>query len=130
MPVATTRPLAPSTTNRSRLAALLAAGAAVIGLAACSPDAAVDGQSTEDAYRLGCPALDAAIAGSGSAKDATIKGLEVIRDSGQLDPQPKEWLETAIQGLQASSPKDLPADARKTLVDGCADHGYPLSNLS
>ena len=73
--------------------------------------------------------VKAAVTGSGTVKDATIKGLQVIRDSGQLDPQPQEWLETAIKGLQASSPKDLPADARRTLVDGCADAGYPLQNL-
>lgn len=104
------------------LAAVLLAGA---GLTACSTDS----QSAQDAYRLGCPALDATISGSGTAKDATIKGLQMIRDSGQLDPQPQKWLETAIKGLKASSPKDLPADARKTLVSGCADHGYPLENL-
>jgi hypothetical protein len=96
-----------------------------IGLSGCSADA----QSAQDAYRIGCPALDAAVSGSGTVKDATIKGLEVIRDSGQLDPQPQEWLDTAIKGLTASSPKDLPADARKKLVGGCADHGYPLKNL-
>jgi hypothetical protein len=94
-------------------------------LAACSPN----GGSAQDAYRIGCPALDAAVSGSGTVKGATIKGLEVIRDSGQLDPQPQEWLDAAIKGLTAASPKDLPADARKTLVDGCADHGYPLKNL-
>ena len=96
-----------------------------MGLSACSADA----QSAQDAYRIGCPALDAAVSGGGTVKDATIKGLEVIRDSGQLDPQPQEWLDAAIKGLTAASPKDLPADARKTLVDGCADHGYPLKNL-
>ncbi len=125
MPVATVQVSRPSRTAR-RLAALLAAGALAAGLGACSADAA----NTEDAYRLGCPALDAAISGSGTAKDATIKGLETIRDSGQLDPQPQAWLETAIKGLRASSPKDLPPDARKTLVQGCADHGHPLQNLS
>ena len=55
-------------------------------MAACSPS----GGSAQDAYRIGCPALDAAVSGSGTVKGATIKGLEVIRDSGQLDPQPQE----------------------------------------
>jgi hypothetical protein len=105
---------------------MLAAVLLTAGLTACSPDS----QSAEDAYKIGCPALDAAVAGSGTVKDAAVKGLETIRDSGQLDPQPQEWLETAIKALKSSNPKDLPADARKTLVDGCADHGYKLKNLS
>jgi hypothetical protein len=114
-------------TPRSHRAILaLTAALACVGLAACSPE----GQSAEDAYRIGCPALDAAVSGTGTMKDAAVKGLEAIRDSGQLDQQPEQWLQTAIQALQASNPKDLPADARKTLVDGCADHGYPLKNLS
>jgi hypothetical protein len=116
-----------SRSRRSRVALLaVGIGLSLAGLAACSNDT----QTTADAYRLGCPAIDAAISGSGTAKEATVKGLEVIRDSGQLDPQPQEWLDTAIMALQGSSPSDLPADARKTLVDGCAEHGYPLQNLS
>ena len=125
MSVSVHRP--PRVSSRSRKAVLvLAATLTCVGLAACSPDSA----SAEDAYKIGCPALDAAVAGSGTVKDAAVKGLETIRDSGQLDPQPEQWLETAIKALKASNPKDLPADARKTLVDGCADHGYHLKNLS
>jgi hypothetical protein len=107
------------------VAMLTVVGLTTVGLSGCSTDS----RSAQDAYRIGCPALDAAVAGGGTVKDATIKGLEIIRDSGQLDRQPQEWLETAIRGLTASSPKDLPTDARKTLVDGCADHGYPLKDL-
>lgn len=118
-----------------RVATLLACAGLLVGLGACSADV-TSGQtpsgqtpSSTDAYRLGCAAVDAAVTGSGAAKDASIKALEVIRDSGQLDPQPTQFVKTAISALKTSSIKDLPADTRKTLVTGCKDAGHPLKNL-
>lgn len=109
-----------------RLALLLTAGVVVAtGLTACSSDA----QSAEDAYKIGCPALDAAVAGGSVANQAAVKGLEAIRDSGQLDPEPQKWVDAAISALQSGSVEDVPADARRLLVDGCAKHGYELRNL-
>ena len=109
-----------------RLGLLLAAGAmTVAGLTACSSDS----QGAEDAYKIGCPALDAAVAGGSVANQAAIKGLQAIRDSGQLDPEPQKWVDAAISALESGSTKDIPAEARQLLVDGCTKHGYKLRNL-
>ena len=108
-----------------RLGLLLAAGLTVTGLSACSSESV----TAEDAYNIGCPALDAAVAGGSVANTAAIKGLTAIRDSGQLDPQAQEWVDAAVTALESGSAEDIPADARTLLVDGCADHGHELKNL-
>ena len=108
-----------------RFALLLAAGLAVAGLSACSSDSV----TSEDAYKIGCPALDAAVAGGSVANQAAIKGLQAIRDSGQLDAEPQRFVDAAITALESGSVEDMPAEARTLLVDGCADHGHPLKNL-
>ena len=125
--------LAPRTRTRTRATSrtlrrfglLLAAGFTVAGLTACTAENA----TAEDAYAVGCPALDAAVAGGSVANQAAVRGLEAIRDSGGLDPEPQRWVEAAIGVLTSSDPDDIPADARALLVDGCADNGYPLQNL-
>ncbi len=104
---------------------LAAAALTVTGLTGCTSDS----QGTQDAYKIGCPALDTAMAGGSVANQAAIKGLEALRDSGQLDPEPATWVDAALGALQSADPDDIPADARKLLVDGCADHGYTLQNL-
>ncbi|HEU5483925.1 MAG TPA: hypothetical protein VFU98_03385 [Microlunatus sp.] len=118
MPVTPSRPL-------RRLGLVLAAGLAVAGLSACSSDSA----TAEDAYKIGCPALDAAVAGGSVANQAAIKGLQAILDTGQLDAEPQRWVNAAISALESGAVEDMPAEARTLLVDGCADHGYPLKNL-
>jgi hypothetical protein len=118
MPAAHTRPL-------HRLGLLLAAGLTVSGLVACSSE----GPAAEDAYQIGCPALDAAMTGGSVLNEAAVKGLQAIHASGQLDPDPAQWVEAAIAVLTSSNPDDIPDDARKLLVDGCADHGHQLQNL-
>ena len=132
MPAASTQLARPSSARR--VAAFVAGAGLLVGLGACSA-VSPSGQtptgrtpSSTDAYRLGCAAVDAAVSGSGAAKDVSIKALEAIRDSGQLDPQPTQFVKSAISALKASSLKDLPADTRKTLVTGCKDAGYPLKN--
>lgn len=117
-------PAARHRTHRS-LGLLLAAVVTVTGLAACSPDS----QGAEDAYKVGCPALDAAVAGGSVVNQAAVKALRAARDSGQLDPEPTKWIEAAIGVLTSSDPSAVSTDARKLLIDGCADHGYPLQNL-
>lgn len=118
MPATLTRPLL-------RLGLLLAAALTVTGLTACTSDT----QGAQDAYKIGCPALDTAMAGGSVANQAAIRGLEAVRDSGQLDPEPAKWVDAALGALKSANPDDIPADARKLLVDGCADHGYTLQNL-
>ena len=109
-----------------RLGLLLAAVLiAAVGLTACSSDSA----GAEDAYKIGCPAVDAAVAGGSVANQAAVKALQAAHDSGQLDPEPMKWVEAALAALSSADPNDLPADARTLLVDGCADHGYTLQNL-
>jgi hypothetical protein len=73
----------------------------------------------EDVYSIGCPAVDGAVASGSVAKKA----------SGQLDSEPQQWVDATISLLSAATPEDIPADARKLIIDGCAEAGYPLSNL-
>ena len=98
--------------------------AAVIGLASC----AQTGVSAADAYRVGCPAVDSAVAGGSVAGQAAVTGLKALRDSGTLDPQPTQWLDAAIGALE--DPQDVPPEAKALIVDGCAAQGYPLRDLS
>ena len=118
MPTTRTRPLL-------RFGLLLATVLTVAGLTGCTSDS----QGAQDAYKIGCPALDTAMAGGSVANQAAIKGLEAIRDLGQLDPEPAKWVDAALGALQSANPDDIPAEARTLLVDGCADHGYTLQNL-
>ena len=83
----------------------------------------------EDAYRIGCPAVDGAVASGSVAKKATVAGLKKLSGSGQLDPEPQQWVDATISLLTAAKPEDIPTDARKLIIDGCAENGYPLRNL-
>ncbi|MFP5283446.1 MAG: hypothetical protein ACLGIF_08360 [Actinomycetes bacterium] len=106
------------------MAAALAA-LALGGLTAC----AEAGVSEDDAYAIGCPAIDSAIGSGSVAGRATVAGLERIRDA--IDPATgtREWIDAAITLLQSADADDLPPAARKLLVDGCAEHGHQLRNL-
>lgn len=108
-----------------RVGLLVAAGLTVAGLTSCTSQP----QAAEDAYRIGCPALDTAMAGGSVANQAAVRGLEALRDSGQLDPDPAAWVDAAIGALQSADPDDIPTEARTLLIKGCADHGYELQNL-
>ncbi len=83
----------------------------------------------EDAYRIGCPAVDGAVASGSVAKKATVSALKKLSASGKLDPEPQQWVDATVNLLSAAKPEDIPADARNLIVDGCAKHGYPLKNL-
>ncbi len=70
---------------RKVAATVLVSLAALVGLAACS-----SGISAEDAYKIGCPAVDTA-AGSGSlVNKATVAGLKQLSESGALDAEPQQ----------------------------------------
>ena len=107
-----------------RIAAALVA-VLLLALAACTQ---VD-VKPEDAYRIGCPAVDGAVAGGSVAKRATVAGLKKLSASGQLDPEPQQWVDATISLLSSTKPEDISADARKLIIDGCAKNGYPLNNL-
>ncbi len=103
----------------------LAAVVTALTLTSC----AETGVSATDAYKIGCPAVDSALGGSTVANKMTVTGLKALRDSKQLGPEAQGWLDAVIATLESSDPKDIPAEARKVIVDGCAKNGYQLQNL-
>lgn len=104
-----------------RLAAAAAAG--VLSLAGC----AEAGLTAEDAYRVGCPALDAVAASGSTVGKVALVGLEKLRDSGQVSGEAKQWVERSISFL--SEPDKVSDADKKLLRDGCAAHGYTLQNF-
>ena len=87
------------------------------------------GVSAEDAYKIGCPAVDSAAAGGSLVNEATVAGLKQLGESGVLDAEPQRWLDATIDLLESDDPSDVSAEAKKLIIDGCADNGYPLRNL-
>ena len=108
-----------------RVVAVLALVFASVGLASCSE---VNVQA-EDAYKIGCPAVDSAVAGGSVVSKATVAGLKKLSGSGQLDPEPQKWLDATIGVLDSDNPNASSDSAKKLIIDGCAQHGYPLRNL-
>jgi hypothetical protein len=96
------------------------------GLASC----ANAGVSAEDAYAIGCPAADAALGGGSLGSKVAVTGLTKLRDSGQLGAEATTWADATIGLLESADLNDLPAEARALVVDGCAENGYPLQNIS
>jgi hypothetical protein len=109
-----------------RLAAVVIAVASLAGLNACSGT----NIKAADAYKIGCPAVDSAVAGGQVAGKATVAGLKKLSGSGQLDPEPKKWVDATISLLDSKDPKSAPDSTKKLIIDGCAKHGYALRNLS
>ena len=109
---------------RKLAATVLVSLAALLGLAACS-----SGVSAEDAYRIGCPAVDSAVGGGSLVNEATVAGLKQLRDSGVLDAEPQRWLEATISLLESDDPSEVSSEAKQLIIKGCADNGYPLRNL-
>lgn len=97
-----------------------------LGLVAC----AQTGVRAEDAYAVGCPAVDSAVAGGQIAGQATAAGLDALSESGQLGPEPQRWVDAAVDLLRADDPAATPSEAKRLIIDGCADNGYALRNLS
>ena len=108
-----------------RVVAALALVLVFPGLASCS-EANV---KAEDAYKVGCPAVDSAVAGGSIVSKATVAGLRKLSQSGQLDPEPQKWLDATISVLDADNPNASSDSAKKLIIDGCATHGYQLRNL-
>jgi hypothetical protein len=109
---------------RKFVGAVLLGVAAIAGLASCS-----NGVNAEDAYKIGCPAVDSA-AGSGSfVNKATVAGLKKLSESGTLDPEPQKWVDATISLLESDDPNKVSSEAKQLIIDGCAENGYPLRNL-
>ena len=111
----------------ARLRRRVATGVVVLalgGLSSCS--AAV---SEKDAYSIGCPAIDSALATGSVGNKAAVAGLKQLRKSESLSDDARKWADSAITLLESSDPQDVPAEARALIVDGCANNGFPLRNL-
>ena len=100
--------------------------AAGLALAACGQEEV----QASDAYKVGCPAVDAAAGSAPAVRNAAASGLKQLRDSGQLDPQPTAWVNAAVEFLESDDPDKAPSETKKRLIDGCAKNGYPLKNVS
>ena len=79
------------------IARLAVVTVALVGFAGCSEDTV----TAQDAYKIGCPAVDTAVAGGGLAAKAAVAGLKKLSESGQLDPEPQKWLDATISLLEA-----------------------------
>jgi hypothetical protein len=108
-----------------RIAAAVLAVVTIAGLSSCSSA----NIKPDDAYKIGCPVVDAAVGTGSVASKATVAGLKKLRDSGALDPEPQRWLDAVISVLDSADPKKVGEDTKKLIRDGCAKHGYPLQNL-
>ena len=109
---------------RKVAATLLVSLAALFGLAACS-----EGISAEDAYKIGCPAVDSAVGGGSLVNKATVAGLKKLSESGVLDAEPQRWAEAVVSLLESDDPSKVSTEAKQLIIKGCADNGYPLRNL-
>jgi hypothetical protein len=109
---------------RKAIAAALLILSVVAGLASCS-----SGITAEDAYKIGCPAVDSAVGSGSFVSKATVAGLKKLSASGTLDPEPQKWLDATISLLESDDPSQVSSEAKQLIIDGCAKNGYPLRNL-
>jgi hypothetical protein len=99
---------------------------ALFGLTSCAETTTVQ---AADVYKIGCPAVDAAVGGGSAVSKVTVAGLKKLSESGRLDPEPQRWVDATISLLESDDPKNPPSEAKKLIIDGCAKNGYPLQNL-
>ena len=107
----------------SRRVVLAGAVAGVLTLSGCSEA----GLTVEDAYKVGCPALDAVAASGSVVGKVALAGLERLRGSGSVPGGSRQWVDVAIQFL--SDPATVSEANKKLIRDGCAAHGHQLQNL-
>lgn len=104
----------------------LAAGAMVlVALSACSQS----DLTTEDAYKIGCPAIDATVASGAVANDVAVTTLREVRARSHPSKDTKKWLDSAIDLLTTDHPNHLSTQTKKLIIKGCKENGYPLQNL-
>ena len=109
---------------RKVVAAALLTIAVVAGVTSCSSEV-----TAEDAYKIGCPAVDSAVGSGSLVSKATVVGLKKLSESGTLDPEPQRWLDATISLLESDDPSQVSNEAKQLIIDGCAENGYPLRNL-
>lgn len=85
------------------------------------------GLSAADAYRVGCPALDAVAASGSAAGKVTQAALEGLKNTGTVTGDPAQWLDVAIKYL--NDPAQVSEADKKFIKDGCAANGYTLQNF-
>lgn len=88
-----------------------------------------DTVSKDDAYNIGCPALDTALGAGSFARKAASTVLGGLAGSDSVSADQKEWLNDAKQLLATSKPEDVPGSVRSRVSKACSQHGHPLANL-
>jgi len=104
----------------------MAAGAiALVALSGCSQT----DLTTEDAYKIGCPAIDATVASGAVANEVAVTTLKEVRDRSHPSKDTKKWLNAAINVLTSKHPNRVSHQTKKMIIKGCKENGYPLQNL-
>lgn len=107
------------------VAAVVAAAVPMAGLVGCSQT----NLTTEDAYKIGCPTIDATVASGQVANDVAVTTLKEVRDRAHPSKDTKKWLNAAIGVLTSDHPTALSRQTKKLIIKGCKENGYPLQNL-
>jgi hypothetical protein len=94
-------------------------------LAGCSQSSL----TTEDAYKIGCPAIDATVASGSVANEVAVTTLKEIRDRSHPSQDTRKWLNAAINLLTSDHPSTASRNAKNLIIKGCRENGYPLQNL-
>jgi hypothetical protein len=84
---------------------------------------------SDDAYNVGCPAVDTALGAGSLARKAASVVLGKLAGDDNLSSDQREWLKDAKELVSASKPDDVPGSVRSRISTACKDHGHPLSNL-
>jgi hypothetical protein len=109
----------------SKIVSISVAVAATVALAGCSQT----DLTAEDAYKIGCPAIDATVASGAVANDVAVTTLKEVRDRSHPSKDTKKWLNAAIGLLTSDHPNRESRQAKKLIINGCKENGYPLQNL-
>lgn len=84
---------------------------------------------SDDAYNVGCPAVDTALGAGSIARRAASAVLGQLAGNSNLSADQRAWLRDAKELVGASKPDDVPGSVRARISKACKDHGHPLSNL-
>lgn len=109
----------------SKIVSISLAVVATAALAGCSQT----DLTTEDAYKIGCPAIDATVASGSVANEVAVTTLQEVRDRSHPSKDTKKWLNAAIQLLTSDHPNQVSQQTKKLIIRGCKENGYPLQNL-